>query len=77
LARVPGDLIRSLSPARRLAHDPEKRVPIFRKDHAQTKRWSGMTIRRKIIPLERLDKLSVSTTSAFDDSSAILIKKFS
>jgi len=32
---------------------------------------------RKIIPLERLDKLSVSTTSAFDDSSAVLIKKFS
>jgi hypothetical protein len=36
-----------------------------------------MTIRRKIIPLERLDELSVSTTSAIDDSSAILIKKFS
>jgi hypothetical protein len=42
---------------RRLAHDPEKRVPVFRKDLARTKRWSGMTIRRKIIPLERLDEL--------------------
>jgi hypothetical protein len=58
-------------------HDPEKRVPVFRKEDAQTKRWSGMTIRRKIIPLERLDELSVSTTSAIDDSSAILITKFS
>jgi len=29
--------------------DPEKWVPVFRKDHAQTKRWSGMTIQRKVI----------------------------
>jgi hypothetical protein len=36
-----------------------------------------MTIRRKIIPVERLDELSASATSAIDDSSAILIKKFS
>jgi hypothetical protein len=36
-----------------------------------------MTIRRKIIPLERLDELLVSAPSAIDDSSAILIKKFS
>jgi hypothetical protein len=27
-----------------LEHDPEKWVPVFRKDRAQTKRWSGMTI---------------------------------
>jgi hypothetical protein len=24
--------------------DPEKWLPVFRKDHAQTKGWSGMTI---------------------------------
>jgi hypothetical protein len=34
-----------------LEHDPEKWVPVFRKDHAQTKRWRAMTIRRKIITL--------------------------
>jgi hypothetical protein len=34
----------------RFEHDPEKWKPVFRKDHAQTKRWSGMTIRRKVIP---------------------------
>jgi hypothetical protein len=33
----------------RLEHDPEKWVPVFRKDHAQSKRWSGMTIRRNVI----------------------------
>jgi hypothetical protein len=37
--------------ARRLEHDPEKWKPVFGKDHAQTKSWSGMMIRRKIIPL--------------------------
>jgi hypothetical protein len=36
---------------RRLEHDPEKWAPVFRKDHAQTKTWSGMTIRRKVILL--------------------------
>jgi hypothetical protein len=34
-----------------LEHDPEKWVPVFRKDHAQTKRLSAMTIRRKVITL--------------------------
>src|ERR1700730_17077158 len=34
-----------------LEHDPEKWGPVFRKDHAQTKRWSEMTIRRKVISL--------------------------
>jgi hypothetical protein len=34
-----------------LEDDPEKWLPGFRKDHAQTKRWSAMTIRRKVIPL--------------------------
>jgi hypothetical protein len=29
----------------------KKWAPVFRKDHAQIKRWSGMTIRRKVIPL--------------------------
>ena len=27
-----------------LEHDPEKWNPVFRKDHAQTKSWSGMPI---------------------------------
>jgi hypothetical protein len=34
-----------------LKHDPEKWVPVFRKDHAQTKRQSGMTIQREVITL--------------------------
>ena len=35
-----------LSPATAsaLEHDPEKWNPVFRKDHAQTKSWSGMPI---------------------------------
>jgi hypothetical protein len=33
-------------------HDPEKWKPVSRKDHAQTKGWSGMTIRRKVIRAE-------------------------
>jgi hypothetical protein len=36
-----------------LEHDPEKWIPVFGKDHAQTKSWSGMTIRRKVITLLR------------------------
>jgi hypothetical protein len=32
-------------------HDPEKWIPVFRKDHAQTKRWSRMTTRRNVIML--------------------------
>jgi hypothetical protein len=35
----------------RLEHDPEKWVPVFGKDHPPTIGWSGMTIRRKVIPL--------------------------
>jgi hypothetical protein len=31
--------------------DPEKWPPVFGKDHAQTKSWSGMMTRLKIIPL--------------------------
>jgi hypothetical protein len=31
--------------------DPEKWAPVFGKDHAQTKSWSGMMTRLKIIPL--------------------------
>jgi hypothetical protein len=34
-----------------LQHDPEKWVPVFGKDHAPPISWSGMTIRRKVIPL--------------------------
>src|SRR5258708_5929690 len=34
-----------------LQHDPEKWEPVFGKDHAPTISWSGMTIRRKVIPL--------------------------
>src|SRR5258708_29644956 len=36
----------------RLEHDPEKWTPVFGKDHAPTISWSGMTIRRKVIPLQ-------------------------
>src|ERR1043166_3636419 len=32
-------------------HDPEKWEPVFGKDHAPAKAWSGMTIRRNVIPL--------------------------
>jgi hypothetical protein len=35
----------------RLEHDPEKWAPVFGNDHAPTISWSGMTIRRKVIPL--------------------------
>jgi hypothetical protein len=35
-----------------LEHDPEKWEPVFGKDHAPTISWSGMTIRRKVIPLQ-------------------------
>jgi len=35
----------------RLEHDPEKWTPVFEKDHAPTISWSGMTIRRIVIPL--------------------------
>jgi hypothetical protein len=42
-----------------LARDPERACPgldpgwepVFEKDHAQTKTWSGMMTRREIIPL--------------------------
>jgi hypothetical protein len=34
-----------------LEHDPEKRAPVFGKDHAPTKSESGITIRRKVVPL--------------------------
>jgi hypothetical protein len=34
-----------------LPRDPEKWAPVFGKDHAQTKSWSGMMTRLKIIPL--------------------------
>jgi hypothetical protein len=36
-----------------LEHDPEKWVPVFGKEHALAISWSGMTIRRKVISLER------------------------
>jgi hypothetical protein len=34
-----------------LEHDPEKRVPVFRKDHAPPKIESAMTIQLKAIAL--------------------------
>src|SRR5262249_2946729 len=34
-----------------LEHDPEKWAPVFGKDHAPAISWSGMTIRRTVIPL--------------------------
>ena len=35
----------------RQEHDPEKWIPVFGKDHAQPKGWSGMTTRREVITL--------------------------
>src|SRR5437773_6241885 len=35
-------------------HDPEKWVPVFGKDHAQTTNRSGMAIRTKVTALETL-----------------------
>jgi len=32
-------------------HDPEKWIPAFRKDHAQTRSWSAMTLHPEIIAL--------------------------
>src|SRR5262249_45394373 len=32
----------------RLRYDPEKWTPVFGQDHAQTRSWSVMTIRRKV-----------------------------
>src|SRR5262245_29416531 len=40
-----------LMPSLHLKHDPEKWVPVFGKDHAQTRSWSGRTIQGKVIPL--------------------------
>jgi hypothetical protein len=35
-----------------LEHDPEKWTPVFGKDHASAKKAkSGMTVRRKVVPL--------------------------
>jgi hypothetical protein len=34
-----------------IEHDPEKWKPVFGKDHAQTKGWSGMAFLRKAIAL--------------------------
>src|SRR6266436_398129 len=41
-----------------LEHDPEKWEPVFGKDHAPTISWSGMTIRRKVIPLQAFSQAS-------------------
>jgi hypothetical protein len=38
-------------PSMGLEHDPEKWMPVFGKDHAQTVSYSVMTIRRKVITL--------------------------
>ena len=35
---------------------PEKWVPVFGKDHARPISWSGMTIRRNVIPLQSFDR---------------------
>jgi hypothetical protein len=40
-----GSLLKTLEPA------PEKWISVLRKNHAQTKRQSGMTIRRKVVAL--------------------------
>jgi hypothetical protein len=47
------DLVRFFAPPLvMLEHDPEKWEPVFGKDHAPPVSWSGMTIRRKVIPLQ-------------------------
>uniref|UniRef100_Q07H67 Uncharacterized protein n=1 Tax=Rhodopseudomonas palustris (strain BisA53) TaxID=316055 RepID=Q07H67_RHOP5 len=38
---------------RLVEHDPEKWIPVFGKDHAQSKSSSRMTFRRNVILLER------------------------
>jgi hypothetical protein len=38
-------------PTRMPEHGPEKWIPVFGNNHAPAKRWSGITIRRKVIPL--------------------------
>src|SRR5437879_4977942 len=35
-----------------LEHDPEKWIPVFGKDHAQSESWSRMTFRREVILLQ-------------------------
>jgi hypothetical protein len=54
----------AVEPPAAIEHDPEKWVPVLRKDHAQTKRQSGMTIRRKVIPLRRKQTLDGSAQDA-------------
>jgi hypothetical protein len=49
----------AIDPVLHLEHDPEKAcpgldpgwIPVFGKDHAPPKSWSGMTIRRNVILL--------------------------
>src|SRR5262245_65047505 len=55
--RRSGTLIAALPPMDPdiLAHDPEKWIPVFGKDHAPRISWSEMMIRRKIISLWRAD----------------------
>jgi hypothetical protein len=38
------------------AHDPEKWIPVFGKDHARKRSWIGMTIRRIVIPIQKAAK---------------------
>jgi hypothetical protein len=37
-----------------LEHDPEKWIPVFRKDHAQITEMEWDEFRRKVIPLPRV-----------------------
>jgi hypothetical protein len=48
----------------RLEHDPEKWAPVFGQDHAPPISWSGMTMRRKVIPLQKRIKLAKSSKRA-------------
>src|SRR5262245_63218479 len=54
-------VIQSKTPA--VGHDPEKWIPVFGKDHAPTKCWSGMTIRGKVIPLQIAGVFDVLVTA--------------
>jgi hypothetical protein len=35
-----------------LEHDPDERTPVFGKDHARARHWSGMTVRGNVVALQ-------------------------
>jgi hypothetical protein len=46
-------------------HDPEKWEPVFGKDHAPKINWSGVAIRRNVIPLQGGGENQSSPGTAF------------